>query len=193
MEEQLDRYVESLIFAANEPIRPSQIQKTLELVTGNTVDITNIESSITRLVERFADSSYSFEIAHIDGGYQFLSKGAYHHILQEFLKLENRKRLSKTALETLSIIAYKQPVTKPEIEHIRGVNCDYTIQKLLDKDLIEIQGRSEGPGKPLLYGTSAKFMSYFGLGSVTDLPKLKDVEGVDNQVGEPIPTEESTD
>ena len=101
----------------------------------------------------------------------------------EYLKALTNKRLSKASLETLAIIAYKQPVTKPEIEQIRGVNCDYTTQKLLEKGLIEIQGRDDGPGRPLIYTTSIKFMDYFGLKSMKDLPGIKDFEMSDNKVG----------
>jgi segregation and condensation protein B len=101
-----------------------------------------------------------------------------------------KKRLSRSALETLSIIAYKQPVTKSELERIRGVNCDYAIQKLLEKELVAIQGRSDGPGRPLLYGTSDKFMDYFGLKSLDDLPKPKEFREPSNQIGEQAPIEE---
>ena len=98
-------------------------------------------------------------------------------------KLKNR--LSTAAHETLSIIAYRQPISKAEIEHVRGVNCDYSIQKLLEKELIEIEGKSDGPGKPLVYGTSKNFMDYFGLKNPTDLPKLKDIMLPENMIGEP--------
>ena len=118
-----------------------------------------------------------------------MTKGAYHPIVKTFLNQMNQKRLSRTALETLAIIAYKQPVSKPEIERIRGVNCDHTIQKLLEKELISIEGRGEGPGKPILYVTSEKFMNYFGLKSIDQLPTIKEFEGGFNEVGEEIPIE----
>jgi len=105
-----------------------------------------------------------------------MTKAAYHETIGNHIKLENRKNLSKAAMETLSIIAYKQPIVKSEMEVIRGVSCDYSVQKLLEKELVEIVGRSEGPGRPLLYGTSDKFMDHFGLKSIADLPKLKDIE-----------------
>ena len=101
------------------------------------------------------------------------------------LEQKNKKRLSVASLETLAIIAYKQPVTKPEIESIRGVNCDYTVQKLLERELVEMAGRSEAVGKPLLYRTSTLFMDYFGINSVTDLPQLKELQPqTDNEIGE---------
>ena len=113
-----------------------------------------------------------------------MTKSDFHETLTEHLKLSAKKKLTSTALETLSIIAYKQPVTKSEMESIRGVNCDYTVQKLLEKELIEISGRKEGPGKPLLYSTSAKFMNYFGLKSIDDLPKMREFEVPENTIGE---------
>ena len=123
-------------------------------------------------------------------GYQFLTKGAYHNTVGTLLKQKTRKRLSRAALETLAIVAYKQPVSKSEIEKIRGVNSDYALQKLLEKELVSIVGRSEGPGKPLLYGAGDKFMNYFGLKSIKDLPQPKEFKDPDNLIGEPEEIEE---
>jgi segregation and condensation protein B len=92
--------------------------------------------------------------------------------------------LSKSGLETLAIIAYRQPITKLEVEQIRGVNCDYSIQRLLEKDLIKIIGKAESIGKPLLYATSEQFMNHFGINSVKDLPQLKDIINEENTIGE---------
>ena len=106
------------------------------------------------------------------------------------LKLKSKKSLSRAALETISIIAYKQPLSKLEIEQIRGVNSDYAVSKLLEKELIAITGRSDKPGRPLLYGTSAKFMDYFGINSINDLPKLADFKPENNEIGEPVSIED---
>ena len=105
--------------------------------------------------------------------------------IREFYKTRTKEKLSKPALESLAIIAYKQPVTKTEVEQIRGVNCDYSIQKLLEKDLIEIEGKGEGPGRPIIYVTSQTFMDYFGIKSVKDLPQLKDLHQEQNEIGTP--------
>jgi segregation and condensation protein B len=113
-----------------------------------------------------------------------LSKPAYQSSIGILLKQQSKKRLSNSALETLSIIAYKQPVTKSQIEQIRGVNCDYTTQKLLEKELIEILGKADSIGRPLLYGTSAKFMEYFGINDLSELPTPKDFSSEDNTIGE---------
>jgi segregation and condensation protein B len=147
------------------------------------IEAEDVLAAIDRLKAKFSEDSFAFEIVEISDGYQFMTKGAYHHIVGEYLKQITKKRLSRTALETLSIIAYKQPVTKPVIEQIRGVNSDYSLQKLLEKNLIEIVGRDDGPGRPLIYATSSRFMDYFGLKSIRDLPELKDFNDDENSIG----------
>lgn len=108
-----------------------------------------------------------------------------HPVIQQLHIQRSKKKLSQASLETLSIIAYRQPITKLEIEQIRGVNCDYTIQKLLEKDFITIQGKAEGPGRPILYGLSEYFLDYFGINSILDLPQLKDIENIGEiEIGE---------
>lgn len=144
----------------------------------------DILQAIERLEKKFEDPSFSFQIYKISGGYQFLTKPAYQSSIGILLKNRSKKRLSTSALETLSIIAYKQPIAKPNLEQIRGVNCDYTIQKLLEKELIEIKGKSESVGRPLLYGTSDRFMNYFGLNSLKDLPSPKDFLPEENSIGD---------
>jgi segregation and condensation protein B len=120
----------------------------------------------------------------LGGGYQFLTKPAYQVSIGILLKQQSQKRLSTAQLETLAIIAYKQPITKGEVEQIRGVNSDYSVQKLLEKELIEIKGKSDGAGRPLIYGTSDKFMEYFGINSMQELPHPKDFSQPENQIGE---------
>jgi segregation and condensation protein B len=182
--EKLDLYIESLIFASDQPISLSDISKSLRASLDQVIQDNQVLEAIERLQKKYAAELFAFEIVEISEGYQFMTKGAYHHIVGEYLKQITKKRLSRTALETLSIIAYKQPVTKPVIEQIRGVSSDYSLQKLLEKNLIEIVGRDEGPGRPLIYATSQKFMDYFGLKSMKDLPSLKDFKEDDNTVGE---------
>ncbi len=188
--EQLAQHIESLIFSTDHPITLDEIKSVLEEAFGIKFPEQELVSTIDGLQERYASEDLSFEIVEIGGGYQFLTKGAFHHTVGIFLKQTTRKRLSRAALETLSIIAYKQPVTKSEMEKIRGVSCDYSVQKLLEKELVNILGRSEGPGKPLLYGTSEKFMDYFGLKSLADLPSPKEFKQPDNEIGEQAPIEE---
>ncbi len=148
------------------------------------VEFEAIERALDKLLEKYEAEHFSFQIYKIGGGYQFLTKPAYQTSISILLKQRSRKRISTSALETLSIIAYKQPVSKLQIEQIRGVNCDYAIQKLLEKELIEIKGKAETIGRPLLYGSSEKFMTYFGINSLKDLPTPKDFASEENSIGE---------
>jgi segregation and condensation protein B len=182
--EQLDLYVEALIFSAEVPIGIDEIKSCLESVFNTEFKKSEIASSISRLQLRYAGDSYSYEIVSIGNGYQFLTKSEYYDVLAVLLKHKSNKKLSRSALETLAVIAYQQPVSKGEVEKIRGVNCDYAVQKLLEKELIQIKGRSKEPGRPLLYGTSDKFMEHFGLPSLQDLPKLKELQPDENQIGQ---------
>lgn len=148
------------------------------------VPLEHIENAIKDLQEKYEGEEFSFALEHLGGGFQFLTKPAYQTSISILLKQQSQKRLSTAQLETLSIIAYKQPVTKTEVEHIRGVNCDYSIQKLLEKELVAIKGKADSVGKPLLYGTSEKFMEYFGINSIAELPQPNDFSAESNQIGE---------
>jgi segregation and condensation protein B len=144
----------------------------------------DIEKSIQQSVEKYKDDKFPFDIIRSGGGFQFLTKPAYQSSISILLKQKSRKRLSQSAIETLSIIAYKQPITKSGVEAIRGVGCDYTIQKLLEKELIAIKGKAETVGKPILYGTSEKFLDYFGINDISELPTIKDFRTEENEIGE---------
>ena len=186
----LAQHIEVLIFTSPDPISFEEISTCLETTLETTFTEEALLESIDEVVQKYRQDDFAFEILEIAGGYQFLSKGLYHKTVGTFLKQTSKKRLSKAALETLSIIAYKQPVTKSELEQIRGVSCDYSMQKLLEKELVTIQGRSPGPGRPLIYATSEKFMDYFGLKDISELPKLKDFKAADNEIGEAAPIDE---
>ncbi len=137
-----------------------------------------IQTGIEGIVAKYNSEFYPFEVRESGGGWQFLSKKTFHKTIAQLNGEKFLKRLSTAALETLAIVAYKQPITKGEIESIRGVNSDYSIQKLLEKELIIIIGRNEDlPGKPLIYSTSKTFMDYFGINQTTDLPRLREVFG----------------
>lgn len=179
------QHIEALIFAAEQPVTGDEILSCLKTVYGWELKKDQFYSLIAELKEKYSSEDFSFELIEIADGYQFLTKKEYHHVVNSQLQIKARRRLSTAALETLAIIAYKQPLSKSEIEHIRGVNCDYSIQKLLEKELIIISGKGDGPGKPLLYATSKNFMDHFGLKSVKDLPKLKDLHIADNEIGMP--------
>jgi segregation and condensation protein B len=183
--EYLPQHIEALIFAAPTPVSLEELQNVLLENFGVRFAQKVMLEAIEELKQRYDLEIHSFEIIEVAGGYQFMSKGAYHETIGTHLRLQSNKKLSRSALETLSIIAYKQPVVKSELEKIRGVSCDYSIQKLLEKELITIVGRAETIGKPLLYSVTDRFMDYFGINSLEDLPQPKDFALPDNKVGEP--------
>lgn len=189
--DQLLQHIEALLFVSDNPINREEIQQALEATFETEFAGAEIAAALQQLSERYKDEKYSFEIVEIAGGLRFLTKAAFHSVIATHLRLTTKKKLSQAALETLAIIAYKQPVTKGDLESIRGVSCDYSIQKLLEKELVSIIGRSEGPGKPLLYGTSEKFMDYFGIKSLEELPKPKDFKDPESSIGEQAPVEEA--
>lgn len=172
-------HIEALIFASEKPLTTLEITDLINNAFGfmeDKITLDQIEAAMEGILEKYRAEFYPFEVRESGGGWQFLTKKDYHKTVAQLNGDKFLKRLSTAALETLSIIAYKQPVTKGEIEAIRGVSSDYAIQKLLEKDLIVITGRNEKlPGHPLVYGTSKNFMDYFGLNSPEDLPKLKEV------------------
>lgn len=179
----LQQQVEALIFTSEQPISLEELKQTLDIAFETDFKEEIILEAVEAATKRFSADTFPFEIVELAGGFQFLSKPPYHHAIGTLLKMTTKKRLSQATLETLSIIAYKQPTTKTEVEQIRGVNSDYAIQKLLEKELVEIKGRAETPGRPLTYGTSEKFMHYFGIKTINDLPKLKDFKEPENQMG----------
>ncbi len=172
-------HIEALIFASEKPLTSLEIVELINNAFGfmeERISPEQVENSIQGIREKYQSEFYPFEVRESGGGWQFLTKKEFHKTLAQLNGERFLKRLSTAALETLAIIAYKQPITKGEIESIRGVNSDYSIQKLLEKELIVIAGRNENmPGKPLVYSTSKNFMDYFGINSTDDLPKIKEV------------------
>lgn len=176
---QIMPHAEALIFASEKPVTSLEltelVNNSLEL-TEDKVTLDQIEACLEAIVEKYLSDFYPFEVRQCGGGWQFLTKKEYHKTISQLNGEKYLKKLSAASIETLSIIAYKQPVTKAEIEAIRGVSSDYAVQKLLEKELIMITGRNEHlPGHPLVYGTSRNFMDYFGINTPDDLPKLKEV------------------
>jgi segregation and condensation protein B len=180
----LHRHIEALIFCAPEPLSAAELVSCLSEMFGAEVPEADVWSALDELGQKYQKEDFSFALERLGGGYQFLTKPAYQPSIRILLRQQSQKRLSSAQLETLSIIAYKQPLTKGEVEQIRGVSCDYSLQKLLEKELIVIKGKSEGVGRPLIYGTSQKFMDYFGINSMQDLPQPKDFSQPEFQVGE---------
>ena len=172
-------HIEALIFASDKPLTAMELTELANNAFGfmdEKLTLEQIQTAIDGIVEKYRSEFYPFEVRESGGGLQFLTKKEYHKTVAQLNGEKFLKRLSTAALETLSIIAYKQPVTKGEIESIRGVSSDYAIQRLLEKELVVITGRNEKmPGHPLVYATSRSFMDYFGINSPEDLPKLKEV------------------
>jgi len=172
-------HIEALIFASEKPLTALDIVELTNNALGfmeERITLDQVESCIEGISEKYQSEFYPFEMKESGGGWQFLTKKDFYKTIAQLNGDKFLKRLSTAAMETLAIIAYKQPITKGEIESIRGVNSDYSIQKLLEKELIVITGRSENlPGKPLVYATSKSFMDYFGINTSEDLPKIKEV------------------
>lgn len=172
-------HVEALIFASDKPLTTLEITELVNNAFGfmeDKISLDQVEAAIEGIKEKYSSEFYPFEMRQSGGGWQFLTKKDYHKTIAQLNGDKFLKRLSAASLETLAIVAYKQPVTKGEIEAIRGVSSDYAVQKLLEKELIIITGRNEKlPGHPLVYSTSRNFMDYFGINSAEDLPKIREV------------------
>ena len=159
--------IEALLFVNEKPVTLEQIKRVLE-----TLNVEEIKQNIQSLSAEYEQRQSGMKIVEIAGGYQMLSSPAYVGYIRDFYKTKHKEKLSKPALETLAIIAYKQPVTRTDVELIRGVNSDGVIAHLLTKELVKPVGRKDVPGRPFLYGTTRQFLEYFGLKSLEDLPSL---------------------
>jgi len=187
--ESMASYIEALLFASDEPIPPKSLSEILTEFFSNgksgeinpeflTPDALRVVVGI--LNERYKERNQSFHIIEIAGGFQFATLPKFAKCLGILFKEKSKRRLSQSALETLAIIVFKQPISKPDIENIRGVNSDYVLSTLLEKDLVAIVGRADSVGRPLLYGTTQQFLKHFGLKDTKDLPKLKEIEEIMN-------------
>jgi segregation and condensation protein B len=172
--------IESLIFASDEPIGTAEIIGAIKEIDGAESEITSddVEMVVDELNKKYESNETSFSILRIANGFIFATKPEYGKYLGYLSSVKSKRRLSQSALETLAIIAYKQPITKPELEAIRGVNSDYTLNTLLEKNLITIKGRAETVGRPLLYASTEEFLKYFGINKLTDLPKPREIEEI---------------
>ncbi len=172
--------IEALIFSSDEPLKIDEIIKAIKGIDGEEIAITgeDIEETVTQINRQLEEQQRPFRIMKIAGGFSFSTKHEYAKYIGYLSTEKSKRRLSQSALETLAIIAYKQPITKPEIEMIRGVNADYIMNTLLEKSLISINGRAETVGRPLLYGTTDEFLKYFGLNKLTDLPKPREIDEI---------------
>lgn len=181
--ELLKQQIEALIFCSEQCISLDEIAASLKISFDWELSDEEMIEAIEGIKAKYTSEDFAFELVEISEGYQFLTKKQYYPTVSALIQHKAKKKLSVSQMETLAIIAYRQPIAKSEIEHIRGVSCDYAIQKLLEKELIEISGKSDGPGRPVLYSTSKLFMDYFGIKSVKDLPQLKDLHVEQNEIG----------
>ncbi len=184
MVDQMDKtytsIIEALIFSSDEPISENEIIKAIKGIDGEEIEInsSDILSAIEELNDKYEATENSFKIKKIANGFIFATTEINAKYVGFLSSEKSKRRLSQAALETLAIIAYKQPMTKPELEQIRGVNSDYILNTLLEKKLITITGRAETIGRPLLYSTTTEFLKYFGLFNLSDLPKPREIEEI---------------
>lgn len=179
-----DSIIEALIMASPEPLPGKKIAEQIDDLTAP-----KVAKAVTRLNERYVESGSSFRIRELAGGYQFYILSEYTSFVQDMFARRRKLRLTRAALETLAIIAYKQPVTKTEIEQIRGVASDGVIHNLLEKTMITVKGRAATVGKPLQYGTTDEFLKFFGLNKLEDMPKMSEIEELVSSIEDENQTE----
>lgn len=166
-----DQIIEALIFASDVPLPSRKIKDILEGIGER-----EIKKSITRISEKYKETKSPLDMVEVAGGYQIVTRSVYSSWIRKLYISRTRNRLTQRALETLAIIAYKQPITKTEVESIRGVNSDTVVRTLIERKLITVTGREKAPGNPLVYGTTRYFLEYFGLNDISDLPKLREID-----------------
>jgi segregation and condensation protein B len=186
--EELKRIVEALLFASPDPLSIARIRS---IVPG--LEAEQVKDALDSLSREYAEATRSFQIVEIGGGFQLTTKTDYSVWVGKLSETRSKQNLSKAALETLAVVAYKQPVLRSTIEAIRGVNVDGVLRTLMERDLVRMVGRGEGPGRPLLFGTTRDFLMRFGLSRLSDLPKMEEIEdlvGEKNDEGGQVPEED---
>jgi segregation and condensation protein B len=180
---EIKKIIEALLFASPDPLTQTKVNNVFDPETPNLKEIAE------GLNEQYVKENHAFEIKQVAGGYQLVSCKAYEHFIRRMLNKSGRLSLSTAALDSLAIIAYKQPIGRYEVEAIRGVDSSGVLKTLLNRNLIKIKGRDSGPGRPLLYQTTNKFLEHFGLNRLSDMPKLKEITELmeaDSTLGEQI-------
>lgn len=173
-----DQAVEALVFASDVPLRPEDVTRTYGEVTGVESTVADVEEAVGRLNAAYRTGGRAFRIRRWAGGLRMATIDEAHPFVKALFDETASRRLSPSLLETLAVIAYKQPVTRPEVDHLRGVNSDYALRQLLERDFVTIAGRGEGVGRPLLYATTDRFLDQFGLDATTDLPSPREIEEI---------------
>lgn len=175
----LSSVIEALIFASDRPLPGSKIR---EIIVENEEQIEITEDTVAdfvdKLNQRYDENGISFRIERMGGGYTFVTQSKYHYWLSVFQHENSYRKLSQSAIESLAIVAYRQPITKPEVDQIRGVDSGYILRQLMEKALIEVSGRADSPGKPLLYKTSRHFLRHFGINNVDELPRPREIDEI---------------
>jgi segregation and condensation protein B len=166
---EIRKIIEALLFASPEPLTKAKVNGIFN------PDTPNLKEVVLKLNEQYVHDDHAFEINQVAGGYQLVSRQEYEHFIRKMLSKSGRLSLSSAALDSLAIIAYKQPIGRYEVEAIRGVDSSGVLKTLLNRNLIKIKGRDSGPGRPLLYQTTDKFLEHFGLNRLSDMPKLKEI------------------
>lgn len=181
--------IEALLFASERPLSPEQIREAFPAEGGSA---SQIRACLDELKAEYEAQDRGFRLCEIAGGFQLATDDRFAPYLKRFFQSREKRRLSQASLETLSVIAYRQPVTRADIEFIRGVNVDGALKTLLEKGLVRITGRKEVPGRPMLYGTTKEFLEHFGLASVKELPALNEftLKDIDENL---LPPELKTD
>jgi segregation and condensation protein B len=180
--EELRRIIEALLFAAPEPLTMSRIKA---IVPGT--EAPEITESIDELKREYDETRRAFQIVEVANGWQLTSRPDYAIWVDKLFESRSKGRLSRAALETLAVVAYKQPAVRTAIEAIRGVNVDSVLRTLMERDLVRIVGRADGPGRPLLFGTTKEFLLRFGISRISDLPKLEEIEELAGDKAKPSP------
>jgi segregation and condensation protein B len=183
--EGLRQQLEALIFCAAEPIPLADLLACARKLHGEEVKEFQVVNVLDALIEHYEQGPHAFQVVAVAGGYCFRTKPDFKEAVTTLIAEQSRKKLSTSALETLSIIAYRQPITKAEIEAIRGVSADYALLKLLERGLVAMGGRKEAPGRPVLYSTTPKFLEHVGLLSLRDLPPVQEQTNT-HELGEPV-------
>jgi len=179
MESTLRMAVEALIFVAEESLSARLLAEAYAEATGNPKpDDREVDEIIASLNDELRETGRPFTIEKWGGGYRFATLSEMAPFIKALLVTDRQRKLSRTLMESVAILAYRQPTSRSELEFVRGVDCDYAIRKLMEYGLINVVGRAETVGRPLLYGTTDRFLELFGLGSLTDLPNLRELESI---------------
>ena len=174
---ELQRVAEALIFAGDEPVPAAAIAEVFAAVRGEEgIDAAAVDAAVDALNRSYRRAGHAIRIEAWAGGYRMATVREVAPFVRALVEAEEERRLTRSLLETLAVIAYKQPVTKPEIDFVRGVDADYALKKLLEKKFVSVVGRSEAVGRPLLYGTTNLFLEQFGLATLDELPRPREIE-----------------